>query len=137
MHLKSVKILLFVLLSLTVACLLIGGGLSKPAYFLLAAAFAAGYAIAYAALWRCPYCGRHFGRGDGETCQHGEKVLDPGEERPGGEKEPRSAVRLPAVLYAKETAPTGFHADPAKRSAWNEEEQSARIRSLAKQGFVS
>ena len=34
MHLKSVKILLFVLLSLTVACLLIGGGLSKPVYFL-------------------------------------------------------------------------------------------------------
>ena len=59
MHLKSVKILLFVLLSLTVACLLIGGGLSKPVYFLLAAAFAAGYAIAYAALWRCPYCGKH------------------------------------------------------------------------------
>ena len=82
MHLKSVKSLLFVLLSLTVACLLIGGGLSKPVYFLLAAAFAAGYAVAYAALWRCPFCGRHLGRSDGETCPHCGKALDPGARRP-------------------------------------------------------
>lgn len=82
MHLKSVKILLFVLLSLTVACLLIGGGLSNPVYFLLAAAFAVGYAVAYAALWRCPFCGRHLGRSDGESCPHCGKALDPGARRP-------------------------------------------------------
>ena len=82
MHLKSVKILLFVLLSLTVACLLIGGGLSKPVYFLLAAAFAVGYAVAYAALWRCPFCGRHLGRSDGESCPHCGKALEPGARRP-------------------------------------------------------
>ena len=86
MHLKSVKILLFVLLSLTVACLLIGGGLSKPVYFLLAAAFAAGYAVAYAALWRCPFCG---------------KALHPGPRRPAEKRQPRSAVGAPRFCMQK------------------------------------
>ena len=54
----------------------------KFRYFLLAAAFAAGYAVTYAALWRCPFCGRHLGRSDGESCPHCGKALEPGARRP-------------------------------------------------------
>ena len=70
MHLKTVKVLLFVLLALTLASLLIGCGVSKPVYFLFTACFAGGYALVYLALWRCPFCGRRLGRSDGETCPH-------------------------------------------------------------------
>ena len=63
--------------------------------------------------------------------------IGPGRKTSGRIKRTAERRRRSAVLYAKEPAPTGFHADPAKRSAWNEEEQSARIRSLALQGFVS
>ena len=67
MHLKTVKVLLFVLLALTLASLLIGCGVSKPVYFLFTACFAGGYALVYLALWRCPFCGRRLGRSDGES----------------------------------------------------------------------
>ena len=79
MHLKTVKVLLFVLLALTLASLLIGCGVSKPVYFLFTACFAGGYALVYLALWRCPFCGRRLGRSDGESCPHcGKNLLSPG-----------------------------------------------------------
>ena len=79
MHLKTVKVLLFVLLlALTLASLLIGCGVSKPVYFLFTACFAGGYALVYLALWRCPFCGRRLGRSDGESCPHcGKNLLSP------------------------------------------------------------
>lgn len=75
MNLKTVKVLLFTLLSLTLASLLIGCGVSKPVYFLLAVCFAGGYAAVYLRFWRCPYCGRPLGRSDGEACPHCGKTL--------------------------------------------------------------
>ena len=47
MNLKTIKVLLFTLLALTLASFLIGCGVSKPVYFLFTALFA----IGYAAVW--------------------------------------------------------------------------------------
>lgn len=78
MHLKTVKVLLFVLLALTLASLLIGCGVSKPVYLLFTACFAGGYALVYLVFWRCPFCGRRLGRSDGESCPHcGKNLLTP------------------------------------------------------------
>ena len=70
MNLKTIKVLLFTLLALTLASFLIGCGVSKPVYFLFTALFAIGYAAVWLLCWRCPFCGRRLGRSDGETCPH-------------------------------------------------------------------
>ena len=59
MNLKTIKVLLFTLLALTLASFLIGCGVSKPVYFLFTALFAIGYAAVWLLCWRCPFCGRH------------------------------------------------------------------------------
>ena len=67
MNLKTIKVLLFTLLALTLASFLIGCGVSKPVYFLFTALFG-----------RCPFCGERLGRSDGETCPHcGKSLLAP------------------------------------------------------------
>ena len=70
MNLKTIKVLLFTLLALTLASFLIGCGVSKPVYFLFTALFAIGYAAVWLLCWRCPFCGERLGRSDGETCPH-------------------------------------------------------------------
>ena len=77
MHLKTVKVLLFVLLALTLASLLIGCGVSKPVYFLFTACFAGGYALVYLALWRCPFCGRRLGPATARAARTAEKISCP------------------------------------------------------------
>ena len=62
MNLKTIKVLLFTLLALTLASFLIGCGVSKPVYFLFTALFAIGYAAVWLLCWRCPFCGRRLGR---------------------------------------------------------------------------
>lgn len=57
MNLKTIKVLLFTLLALTLASFLIGCGVSKPVYFLFTALFAIGYAAVWLLCWRCPFCG--------------------------------------------------------------------------------
>ena len=56
MNLKTIKVLLFTLLALTLASFLIGCGVSKPVYFLFTALFAIGYAAVWLLCWRCPFC---------------------------------------------------------------------------------
>ena len=78
MNLKTVRILLFTLLALTLASFLIGCGVSKPVYFLFTALFAVGYAVVWLLCWRCPFCGGRLGRSDGESCPHcGKSLLAP------------------------------------------------------------
>ena len=55
MNLKTIKVLLFTLLALTLASFLIGCGVSKPVYFLFTALFAIGYAAVWLLCWRCPF----------------------------------------------------------------------------------
>ena len=57
MNLKTIKVLLFTLLALTLASFLIGCGVSKPVYFLFTALFAIGYAAVLLMCWRFPFCG--------------------------------------------------------------------------------
>ena len=52
MNLKTIKVLLFTLLALTLASFLIGCGVSKPVYFLFTALFAIGYAAVWLLCWR-------------------------------------------------------------------------------------
>ena len=75
MNLKTVRVLLFTLLALTLASFLIGCGVSKPVYFLFTALFAVGYAAVWLLGWRCPFCGARLGRSDGERCPHCGKSL--------------------------------------------------------------
>ena len=75
MNLKTIKVLLFTLLALTLASFLIGCGVSKPVYFLFTALFAIGYAAVWLLCWRCPFCGERLGRSAGETCPHCGKSL--------------------------------------------------------------
>ena len=63
MNLKTIKVLLFTLLALTLAS------------FLFTALFAIGYAAVWLLCWRCPFCGERLGRSDGETCPHCGKSL--------------------------------------------------------------
>ena len=78
MNLKTIKVLLFTLLALTLASFLIGCGVSKPVYFLFTALFAVGYAAVWLLCWRCPFCGGRLGRSDGESCPHcGKSLLAP------------------------------------------------------------
>ena len=84
MNLKTIKVLLFTLLALTLASFLIGCGVSKPVYFLFTALFAIGYAAVWLLCWRCPFCGERLGRSDGESCPHcGKNLLAPGHSRTG------------------------------------------------------
>lgn len=78
MNLKTIKVLLFTLLALTLASFLIGCGVSKPVYFLFTALFAIAYAAVWLLCWRCPFCGERLGRTDGEICPHcGKSLLAP------------------------------------------------------------
>ena len=84
MNLKTVKVLLFALLALTLASLLIGGGRVQAGVFSVwPRLFAVGYAAACAAAaGAAPSAARRLGRSDGESCPHCGKALDPGARRP-------------------------------------------------------